>query len=125
MVKLTFNDLFSGATEIKMAELTTEKFELLQANPERAKPVHRFSNSIHWEWQLVKAEPATPSEILIQVIRNNAEANGESQIFKAVKKAFDKLPEKDSLYLAEIELFFKTHMQNARKALTKAKVFKE
>lgn len=54
--KLTFRDAFSFAITVKEHELTEEQYNQIKDNPEKVKPVQRFTDGINWIWQLEKVE---------------------------------------------------------------------
>jgi hypothetical protein len=53
-IKLTFEDIFSGATEIKTCTRSENTFEEMKKSIGSITRVH--SNSITFEWKLIKIE---------------------------------------------------------------------
>ena len=53
-IKVTFEDLFSGATMTKEATRSEETFFKMQKSIGQV--VHRFESNIHWSLKVVKVE---------------------------------------------------------------------
>jgi hypothetical protein len=53
-IKVTFEDIFSGATLVKTCTRSEETFRKMKASIGTIVPV--FENNIKWEWKVIKVE---------------------------------------------------------------------